>query len=158
MEGLLEIGRIGKPHGLRGEVAVDLVTTRTERLDVGSSLVAVTVTSARVPLVVEAAQPHAHRYLVRFVGVGDRTGAERLVNATLYAEPEPSGEDLFVHELIGARVVDTSGTDRGSVCAVEANPASDLLVLEDGALVPVRFVTGFSDGILVVDVPEGLFE
>jgi 16S rRNA processing protein RimM len=44
------------------------------------------------------------------------------------------------------------------VCAVEANPASDLLVLEDGALVPVRFVTGFSDGILVVDVPEGLFE
>jgi 16S rRNA processing protein RimM len=156
---LLEIGRIGRPHGLAGEAAVDLVTTRTERLAAGSVLIAVAPGSTReTRLVVVTSKPHSGRYLVRFAGIVDRTGAEALTNATLFAEPEDSGDDLFVHELIGTRVIDASGVDRGIVTAVESNPASDLLVLEGGGLVPMRFVTGLKDGVVSIEAPDGLFE
>jgi 16S rRNA processing protein RimM len=156
---LLEVGKVGKPHGLAGEVAVDLVTNRTERLDPGSRLVAVPPgSSSKIALVVARSQPHVGRYLVTFDGVTDRSGAERLRNAILYGEPVDPGDDIFVHELIGAVVVDTGGVNRGVVTAVEANPASDLLVLESGALVPMRFVTSLEDGVVTVEVPEGLFE
>jgi 16S rRNA processing protein RimM len=67
---------------------------------------------------------------------------------------------LWVHELVGARVFDIDGTELGSVTAVEANPASDLLVLEGGGLIPLRFVTesDVAAGTLVVDIPEGLLD
>jgi 16S rRNA processing protein RimM len=55
-------------------------------------------------------------------------------------------------------VVDQTGEDRGTVVAVEANPASDLLVLDSGALVPLRFVVTEGPGSLTVDVPAGLFD
>jgi 16S rRNA processing protein RimM len=156
---LLEVGKVGKPHGLSGEVAVDLVTNRTGRLDVGSTLVAVPPgANNSMTLVVTASKPHLGRYLVTFSGVTDRTGAERIRNAILFAEPDDSGDDLFVHELIGTVVVDAAGVTRGTVTSVESNPASDLLVLEDGSLVPMRFVTSLIDGVVSIDAPEGLFE
>ena len=159
MDALLEIGRIGKPHGLRGELAVDLTSTRADRLAAGSSLEARRLGSdATVPLVVVESRPHGGRHLVRFAGVDDRTAAERLVNATLLAVPEDSGDDLYVHELIGCAVVDQDGVSRGSVTSVEANPASDLLVLDSGALVPARFVVDHRDRTVYVEVPDGLFE
>jgi len=63
-----------------------------------------------------------------------------------------------VHDLVGSRVVEPDGTDRGVVTAVEANPASALLVLDDGHLVPLRFVTSREAGRVTVDVPAGLFD
>ena len=65
---------------------------------------------------------------------------------------------LWVHELIGATVVDVAGGHLGKVVSIEANPASDLLVLDGGALVPLRFVTTAGPGMLTVDAPAGLFE
>jgi 16S rRNA processing protein RimM len=44
------------------------------------------------------------------------------------------------------------------VAAVEANPAHDLLVLDDGALVPMVFVVEQRDGVVVIDPPDGLFD
>jgi 16S rRNA processing protein RimM len=65
-----------------------------------------------------------------------------------------------VHELVGAKVFDIDGAELGSVAAVEANPASDLLVLQDGGLIPLRFVieSDLAAGTLVVDIPEGLLD
>jgi len=78
---------------------------------------------------------------------------------TLLAEPASDDDDaLYVHELIGKHVVDQAGVDRGAVRAVEANPASDLLVLPGGALVPLRFVVRTDDRTIFVAVPDGLFE
>ena len=63
---------------------------------------------------------------------------------------------LWVDE-IGAEVRTTDGATVGVVAAIEADPASDLLVLASGALIPSRFVVGpLSDGVIVVEVPEGL--
>jgi ribosomal 30S subunit maturation factor RimM len=64
-----------------------------------------------------------------------------------------------VHELIGCRLVDVSGVDHGEVVAVQDNPAADLLVLADGRLVPMTFVTDVVAGErVVVDPPAGLLD
>ena len=150
---LLEVGRIGRPHGVRGELYVDLLTDREERVAVGSRLVARDDT-----LEVVAARPSNGRWLVVFAGVSDRTQAERLTGVQLLAAPIEDPDALWVHELIGSRVVEADGIDRGRCVSVLANPAHDLLELDSGALVPVTFVVSCVDGVTTVDVPEGLFD
>ena len=84
--------------------------------------------------------------------------ADALRDTVLMAEPIDDPDGLWVHRLIGAEVVDPAGTVVGIVGAVEANPASDLLVLDTGALIPLRFVVGQEPGRLVVDLPAGLLD
>ncbi|HEX7097149.1 MAG TPA: ribosome maturation factor RimM [Acidimicrobiales bacterium] len=151
---LLEIGRIDRAHGVRGEVIVRLVTNRDERVAPGSTL----RTGDRTLRVV-GSRRQRDRWIVSFAGVTDRDAAEALRGAVLYAEPLDDPDELWVHELIGADVVDATGVRRGKVVEVQANPASDLLVLDTGALVPVRFVTSVEAGRRVeVDTPSGLFD
>ncbi len=143
-----------KPHGLGGEVVVDLTTDRAERLGQGTTL-----QSDAGPLLVESARPFQGRFLVRFAGVADRSAADRLRNVALRAPALAEPGTLWVHELVGARVVTADGATLGTVAAVEANPASDLLVLEGGGLVPLRFVTALEPGDQVtVDIPAGLLD
>jgi 16S rRNA processing protein RimM len=149
----LEIGRIGKAHGLAGEVHVDL-WTEDSRLEQGSVL-----SSDRGPLIVVGSRPHQDRHLVRFEGVHDRQGAEALRGLVLRARPIERPGTLWVHELVGAAVESTDGRRLGEVAAVEANPASDLLVLADGGLIPLRFVVSHTPGErVVVEVPDGLLD
>ncbi len=149
----LEVGSIGKAHGLRGEVQVRLTTDRTERLDPGSVLY-----RDDHAMVVASSRPHQTSWLVRFEGVDDRTAAEALRGVVLRADPIDDPDTLWIHELIGARIVETDGTERGVVDAVQDNPASDLLVTDAGALVPLTFVVELSDGIVTIDPPAGLFD
>lgn len=154
-EALLEIGRVVKPHGIRGEVVVEPVTNRPERFEPG-----VEHRAGATPLVVGRARRHQGRWVVAYEGVADRTAAEALRGAVLSAEPIDVADEsaLWVHELVGAEVVDAGGTLRGRVTAVEANPAHDILVLDTGALVPAVFVTGMRAGVVEVEVPDGLFD
>jgi 16S rRNA processing protein RimM len=131
-----------------------LVSNREERLAPGSVL-----ETDRGDLQVESSRPHGDRWLVRFRGHTDRTAAEALRGLVLRAEPLDDPDELWVHELVGSRVVSADGVDRGVVESVQENPAADLLVLDSGALVPVVFVVdGPTDGVVHVDVPDGLFE
>ena len=150
---LLEVGHIAKPHGLKGEVIVDLSTDRVERLAPGATL----HTDGGI-LTVERSQPHQHRWIVDFREVNDRTAAEALRGVVLRAEPIDDPDTLWIHELIGAEVRDVTGRALGRASAVEANPASDLLVLDGGGLIPLHFVVEHRPGLLVVDIPEGLIE
>jgi 16S rRNA processing protein RimM len=159
----LEVGRIAKAHGLRGEVIVELTTTERSRLAAGAELHA-----ADRPLVVESAVPHQRRWIVRFGGVLDRETADALAGQLLTADAKDLPDDgdpdaLWVHELIGTSVLDVQGADWGRVVALVANPASDLLELESGQLVPLRFVVGGitgdgDDRQILIDPPEGLLE
>jgi 16S rRNA processing protein RimM len=152
-DGLLEIGRITRPHGIRGDVYVALTTDRTERMTAGTRLWATAGW-----LTIRSARASGDRWLVDFDEVADRTAAERLANTALYAEPIHDPEVIWVHELIGADVVESDGTPRGRCVAVVENPADDLLELESGALVPVPFVVDLVDGVFTIDPPDGLFE
>jgi 16S rRNA processing protein RimM len=149
----LEVGRVAKPHGLRGEVIVELFTDRTERVAPGTVL-----SSPRGDLRIERSTPHQGRYIVAFEGVLTREAADELRGTVLSALPIDDPDALWVHELIGAEVVDVAGTSRGRVAAVQANPASDLLVLDDDQLVPLHFVVEHGPGRLVIDPPDGLLE
>jgi 16S rRNA processing protein RimM len=152
-EGLLEVGRIGRPHGVRGDVHVSLVTDRAERVAPGARLWA----RGRW-LTVESSRSQGSRWIVHFDGIVDRAGAERMTSALAYAEPIDDPDAVWVHELVGSAVVEPDGTARGRCVAVVANPADDLLELESGALVPVRFVVSCDGDTTVVDVPAGLFD
>jgi 16S rRNA processing protein RimM len=149
----LEVGRVGRAHGIRGEVAVTLTTDRLERVAPGAVLWA-----GPRRLEVRSSRPHQGRHLVAFEGVADRTTAEALHGAVLAAEPLDDPGTLWVHELVGAEVVAPDGTRLGAVTAVEANPASDLLVLDGGGLVPLTFLVRAEAGRLVVDLPAGLLD
>ena len=87
-------------------------------------------------LVVATSRPHQGRWLVRFEGVDDRTAAEALARRGAHRRPllDAAEGELWVHELVGRTVRDRTGTDLGVVVAVEANPAHDLLVLDDDVL------------------------
>ena len=151
---MLEVGRVVKPHGIRGEVAVEAVTNRPEvRFAAGSVL-----GSDRGPLEVLSGRPHKGRWLVTFAGVDDRNGAEELRGLVLRAEPMEEEGALWVHELIGASVVGVDGRSYGVVESVEANPASDLLVLDGERLVPLVFVVDQGPGRVVIDPPAGLLD
>lgn len=152
-EARLEIGRIARPHGIRGEVVVDPVTNRPERFEPG----AVHHGPDRT-LVVERARSHKGRWIVGYEGVADRDAAEALRGAVLTAERLDTERELWAHELIGAQVVDASREPQGRVVSVEVNPAHDILVLDSGALVPVVFIRDFDGTTVVVDAPEGLFD
>ncbi len=135
-------------------MVVSLVTNRTERLAAGAPLHA----DDRELRVVDA-RPFGDRWLVRFEGVQTRADAERLRGAVLRASPIDDPDAWWVHELVGCEVVDAStGRRYGTVKAVVASPVSDLLELDDGALVPLRFALERREGSIVVEVPPGLLD
>lgn len=147
-----------KPHGLRGHVVVELWTNVEQRLRPGTELVA-----GGGRLTVEASSPLPEgsgrsRWLVTLAGVATREQAEGLRDAVLEAEALEVEGALWIHEMIGGDLYAPDGAVVGRVEAVEANPASDLLVLDDGRVVPLTFVSRAADGRLTVDGPPGLLD
>src|SRR5256885_15194399 len=112
----LVVGRVGRAHGLRGEVAVRFSSNRPERCAPGAVLYA-----GERELVVVAARPHQGRMLVEFEGVDDRSAAEQLLGVELTAVPlagddtEIGDDEVWVHEVIGAEVRDRDGSLDGRV-------------------------------------------
>ncbi len=150
----LEVGRIIKAHGLKGQVLVDLWSDRIERLAVGETLL-----TGRGPLVVTASAPHQARFIVSFEGVTSREAAERLHGVVLSAPRIDDDTVIWIDQLFGAEVIDAAGVRHGVVVDVEANPASDLMVLDSGSLVPLTFVVSVeANRQVLIEAPEGLFE
>ena len=150
---LLEIGRLGKAHGLKGEVTALITSDRPERTAPG----AVWHLDAG-PVRVTAIRPFQQRWIAVLEGVTTREAAEALAGQVVYAEPIDDPDALWVHELVGAEVATPDGRTWGKVVAVLQNPADHLLELADGTLVPAGFVTdpsGLPERV-VVDPPEGL--
>ncbi len=162
---LLTVARIGRAHGLRGEVGLDLRTDAPdERLATGSVLAtdraglgSLTVTSTRI---------QQGRWYVTFAEVRDRTEAEGLRGVALLAEEDTSDDDdaWYPHELAGLRAEHVDGRLLGEVVGLEHLPAHDVLVLRepDGARTLVPFVRAIvpvvdvAGGRLVLDPPGGL--
>jgi 16S rRNA processing protein RimM len=143
------VGRIGKPHGLRGEVTVDVRTDEPERRFArGSRLRAEpppgSVSSLRT-LTVAASRRHQSTLLVTFEELGDRTAAEGargiVLHATIPAGESPEDPDEFYdHQLVGLAAYDVTGRPLGTVAGLVHGGAQDLLRVDtpDGreALVP----------------------
>ena len=150
---LLEVGRIAKPHGLRGEVVVKLITDRVDRLDPDTVL-----RSDRGDLVVRSVRRHQDRWIVAFEGRTTREQADDLRGLVLRAEAVDDPDEMWVHRMVGAAVVTVTGEAVGRCVGVIANPAADLIELEGGALVPVVFVVDHTAAQITIDPPDGLFD
>ena len=167
---LVTVGRIGRAHGIRGEVSVDVRTDSPElRFADGARL---TTEPAEIgPLVVGHTRWHSGRLLVHFDGVSDRTFAERLRGVHLLAEigdeERPDDPDeFFDHQLVGLRALTTTGDEVGEIAEVLHLPGQDLLVVRrpdaHEALVP--FVADIvpevdlTQGRVVLDPPAGLLD
>ncbi|MER5650341.1 ribosome maturation factor RimM [Streptosporangium sp. NPDC002524] len=167
----LVVGRIGRPHGLRGDVSVEVRTDEPDRRFAPGTALATDPASAG-PLVVESRRWHSGILLVRFEGVTGRDRAEDLRGTMLVIDsddiPPPDDPDEFYdHQLIGLTVVKPGGEAVGEVSDV-LHHGQDLLVVRRGepgaAEVYVPFVKALVPevdlvkGILVVDGPPGLLD
>jgi 16S rRNA processing protein RimM len=178
------VGRVGRPHGIRGEVVIGVRTDEPDlRFAVGAAVDAGPspdgdVLPGRPPLRVAAARWHSGQLLVAFAGITDRTAAGELTGSWLSVDsgllPAPPGPDEFRdHELIGLSVRTSAGEAVGVVADV-LHHGQDLLVVrrpagksgaEEGGedcLVPfVKAIVPEVDvaaGVLVIDPPPGLLD
>lgn len=136
------VGVVGRPHGIRGEVSLELRTDEPDRrLAVGAI---VRPEGQSRPMTIASSRSHAGRWLVGFADVLDRTAAEELRGTRLVVDVEPEErpvepEEFYDRQLVGLRVLHADGTAVGRVAAVLHLPAQDVLEVdtEDGQrLVP----------------------
>jgi len=151
----LEVGRIIKAQGLKGQVLVDFWTDRvSERIAPGTELI-----TERGVLIVKAGAKHQQRYIVSFEGTTTREQAEALRGLVLSAPGLEDDDAIWIDELFNAEVFDQDGILRGKVKEVEENPASDILILDTGFLVPLAFVAEVEANTRIdIEAPKGLFE
>jgi 16S rRNA processing protein RimM len=168
----LVVGRIGRPHGIRGDVTVEVRTDDPElRFAAGSVLR--TDPAASGPLTVEAARWHSGRLLVSFAGVADRDHADELRGLFLVvdsAELEAIGDpaEFRDYQLIGLAVQTTAGEHVGQVSDVLHHGQNLLVIAGDGARAGAEILVPFVEalvpdvdvaaGRLVIDPPPGLLD
>ena len=167
----LVVGRIRRPHGIRGDVSVEVRTDDPGgRFVVGTALD--TDPAGRGPLTLTSRRWHAGNLILAFAEIGDRDAAEDLRGTWLVVDsgevgPTDDPDEFHDHELIGLAVITTSGESVGRVTDVR-HFGQDLLVIQppgpghDEVLVP--FVAAIvpevdvAAGRLVIDPPPGLLE
>jgi 16S rRNA processing protein RimM len=175
----LIVARIGRAHGLRGEVSVEVRTDAPEERFVDGAVLhvedgprrrALEATGGPMTLTVTRARDNNGTLLLTFAEVPDRSAAENLRDVVLEAEVAEASDEAdawYDHELVGLAVVDPSGIRLGEVVGVQHPGAQDLLVVRSAsgagdrlvpfvsAIVPEVDVKG---GRIVMTAPPGLLE
>lgn len=157
------VGRIGKPHGIRGEVTVDVRSDEPERrFAPGTTLRAEPPTGSTSPirsLRVTATRWHQTRLLANFDEIRDRNAAEAARGIVLYATIDAAAipddpDEFYDHQLVGLAAYDVGGAHLGEVTALVHGGAQDLLAVRalDGRDTLVPFVKAL---VPEVDVPGG---
>lgn len=166
----LVVGRIGRPHGVRGELTVEVRTDSPElRFVPGSSLS--TDPAGAGPLVIDDARWHSGKLLLSFAGVHDRDAAEALRNVRLVVdipddETPDDPEEFYDHQLVGLAAVAADGAALGTVADVLHLPSQELLAVTtpEGREVLVPFVreivpdVDVAGGRVLLTPPPGLFD
>ncbi|MEU8760940.1 ribosome maturation factor RimM [Streptomyces sp. NPDC048659] len=166
----LVVARIGRAHGIKGEVTVEVRTDEPE-LRLGPGAVLLTDPAATGPLTIETGRVHSGRLLLRFEGVKDRTAAEALRNTLLIAEIDPEElpeeeDEYYDHQLMDLDVVLADGTEVGVITEISHLPSQDLFIVErpDGSEVMIPFVSEIVTEIdlenqrAVIAPPPGLID
>ena len=171
------VGRIRKPHGIRGEVVVEPVTDAPEAMFASGARVFVGSTAPEPPSTamrearIERARDQGAVWLVKLDGIADRNDAERWRDRYLFVPetelPPPAADEVYLHDLPGMTVVlAESGVVVGEVEAWYELPQG--LVVEvkkpDGALVLVPYIPTVVKEVdvgarrVMLTPPEGLLD
>jgi 16S rRNA processing protein RimM len=162
------VGRVLRPHGVRGEVVVEVLSDVPGRLAPGRRMTASWAGKPGRTLTVESYRPHKSGALVRFAGAEGRDGAEELRDALLEVDrsevPAAPEGTYYWYQLLGCRCW-VDGEDLGEVTdLVEDGGGLLLVVSREGRQVPIPFVQSFlkevdvERGRIELDLPEGLLE
>ncbi|WP_371576659.1 ribosome maturation factor RimM [Streptomyces sp. NBC_01314] len=166
----LVVARIGRAHGIKGEVTVEVRTDEPE-LRLAPGAVLSTDPASTGPLTIETGRVHSGRLLLRFEGVRDRNAAEALRNTLLIAEVNPEElpeeeDEYYDHQLMDLDVVTKDGAEVGRIIEISHLPSQDLFIVErpDGSEVMIPFVEKIVTEIdlteqrAVIDPPPGLID
>lgn len=162
------VGRVLRPHGVRGEVVVEVLSDVPDRLAPGRRLRASWERKPARIVTVESSRPHKSGALVRFAGAEDRDTAEELRDALLEVDrsevPDAPEGTYYWYQLLGCRCR-VDGQDLGEVTDLVEDGGGLLLVVSNGGRqVPIPFVRSFlkvvdvERGRIELDLPEGLLE
>lgn len=157
------VGRIGKPHGIKGEVTVDVRTDEPERRYAAEAVLRVQAPRGSAfrhrSVTVTSTRWHQSTLLVRFAEIGDRNQAEAargvVLHATIDAAATPDDpEEFYDHQLVGLAAYDVEGAHLGEVTGLVHGGAQDLLAVKalDGRATLVPFVAAL---VPEVDVAAG---
>jgi 16S rRNA processing protein RimM len=140
----LVVGRILRPHGVRGELRMQVITDYPERLAEREMLY---VGPTHEPHRLIGVRSHHHLTLLKFEGVTDREAADAYRDMLVYvsmadAVPLEPGE-FYLFQLVGLRVITADGQELGRVVDVLETGANDVYV-----------VRGETDEMLLPDIPE----
>lgn len=164
---LLNVAIVGAPHGLKGEVKLNVRTDAPERRFVVGTMFE-TEPADVGPVTLASVRNYKGSTFVTFAEYADRTGAEAMRGVKLVIETDEDDveEDAwFAHELIGLEALDPDGYELGEVAGLEPGPAHDYLIVRepDGIMTRVPFVKAIvtevdvDDHCVVIDAPRGLF-
>ncbi|MET7315739.1 ribosome maturation factor RimM [Streptomyces thermoviolaceus] len=153
----LVVARIGRAHGIRGEVTVEVRTDEPE-LRLAPGAVLATDPPSAGPLTIASGRVHSGRLLLRFEGIDDRNAAEALGNTLLIAEVDPDElpeeeDEFYDYQLIDLDVVTEDGVTVGRITEISHLPSQDLFIVErpDGSEVMIPFV---SEIVTEIDLEE----
>ncbi|MER7566636.1 ribosome maturation factor RimM [Streptomyces sp. NPDC097941] len=166
----LVVARIGRAHGIKGDVTVEVRTDEPE-LRLAPGAVLATDPASTGPLTIEAGRVHSGRLLLRFEGVKDRSAAEALRNTLLIAEVDPEElpeeeDEYYDHQLMDLDVVTADGVEVGRITEISHLPSQDLFIVErpDGSEVLIPFVEeivaeiDLAEQKAVITPPPGLID
>ena len=160
------IGKVGKPHGLRGEVRLALYSGQPENLQFYSHLVLV-ASDGRLtqPLGLASCRPQGKGAIVGFESISDRDEAEKLVGMGVILDKNeiPIGKDSYWFQYYGLAVKTVEGRMLGRIEHIFSNGAQDVLVIRGGSqeyLVPIldSIIVNRTGTELVIAPPPGLLE
>jgi 16S rRNA processing protein RimM len=163
------VATVRRPHGLRGEVLVDLLSDVPGRLAPGDRIEVVGADGERRVARVSERRQHPHGTLIRLEGVDDRSQAGELRGALFEVQrkdtpPAPDGS-YYYFELVGCRCVDSRQGELGQVTGVVEDGGGLILEISDGRQqVLIPFVRDYvrnldvNDGRIELELPEGLLE
>ena len=169
-EDLVVVGRLARPHGLRGEMSVEVLTDFPGRFVPGLVLLASGEGgSRRRELVVAAVRGHGERVLVTFEGVASRTAAEELrgLDVAVPAGSEVPRPEGFVYhfDVEGCRAVDRAGRELGVVTGLADVAGRSLLELRTPLgeravpfVEPIVVSVDLAKRLVVLDPPAGLLD
>jgi len=164
----IAIGRLGRPHGIAGELYLDSCPIDPEHLRTMGAFEWRGVRGETRALYLKDVRPAAQRLLVQFSGVHSREAASALTNGILWADasrlPDPGPGVSYAFELVGMQVVDPAGQPLGRVADVIFNAGQPLLQMEGekARLLPCQppFLTRLdrAAGVITLDLPAGFDE
>lgn len=161
------VGRVIKPHGIRGEVVVEPETDNPDRFSPGARL---WLGPSMAPHTVDGARLHGGRWVVALLGIDTRDRAEALRGQEVVVDsselPELETDSFWIHDLVGCRLERPDGEVLGTVEDVVISPRGghDWLRLDEGPgggrLVPMLrhwlVRVDLEAGTIVMDLPDGI--